>query len=103
MSDCWAGYKSLEDEGFTHETVNHSTRFMDEETGAHTIESTWRQMKAALHLYNRKTDYIFALADFMFRKKCKAEGCDPFSKFITIVGDTDWEATKDVEPLARSA
>jgi hypothetical protein len=39
----------------------------------------------------------------MFRKKCKAEGCDSFSTFMTIVGDTDWEPTIDVEPLAGSA
>jgi hypothetical protein len=60
ISDCWAGYKSLDDEGFTHVTVNHSITFVDETTGAHTntTESTWRQVKATLHPLNRRTDLV---------------------------------------------
>ena len=75
VSDCWGEYRTLDDKGFTHVAVNHSITFVDEETGGHanTIETTWRQVKAVLHPYNRKTDYIFAFAEYMFRKKCKAE------------------------------
>ena len=87
ISDCWAAYNSLRDEGYTHFTVNHSITFVDKATGAHTdtIESTWKHVKAILSLYNRKADYVFFLAEYMFRQKCKAEDVDPFCKFIEIV------------------
>ena len=42
ISDCWKAYARLEEEGYVHQTVNHSKEFMNKETGAHTntIEST---------------------------------------------------------------
>ena len=47
ISDCWAAYNSLCEEGYTHFTVNHSITFVDQTTGAHTntIESTWKHVK----------------------------------------------------------
>ena len=35
ISDCWKGYINLRKYGYTHETVNHSKEFVNEE-GAHT-------------------------------------------------------------------
>jgi len=66
ISDFWVAYSSLGDEGYTHFTVNHSTTFVDETTEAQTnmIESTWKQVKALLSLYNRKADYIYFLAEY---------------------------------------
>jgi hypothetical protein len=51
ITDCWAAYRSLPDEGFTHLRVNHSITFVDEDTGAHTntIKSTWKHVKATLN------------------------------------------------------
>ena len=39
---CWSAYRDLEAHGYTHQTVNHATCFLDAHTGAHknTTEST---------------------------------------------------------------
>jgi hypothetical protein len=96
ISDCWAAYISLHEEGYTHFTVNHSFEFVDETTGAHTdtIECTWKQVKVLLSPYNRKADYVYILAEYMFQQKCKAEGVDPFCKFMDIVAAIDWSNNK---------
>ena len=43
VSDCWKAYRSLEEAGFEHLTVNHSIEFIDAHTGAH-IERQWRDV-----------------------------------------------------------
>ena len=50
ISVCWRAYSSLNSEGFTYLTVNHSVNFVDPDSGAHTntIESTWRALKKSL-------------------------------------------------------
>jgi len=50
ISDCWKAYSSLEKEGYTHLTVNHSKEFKNPETGACTnlVESTWHAVKKSL-------------------------------------------------------
>jgi len=92
ISDCWAAYRSIPRAGYDHLTVNHSIGFKNHENDAHTntIESTWRHVKVLMHPYCRKPDYIYALADYMFRKKCTAERVEPFSKFMDIVAAIDW-------------
>jgi transposase-like protein len=82
ISDCWAAYRTVGNEGYRHQTVNHCISFVDPLTGAHTntIESTWRHVKATLHPYNRMSDYMYSLSEYMFRKKCTSEGRDPFTK-----------------------
>ena len=43
ISDCWKAYSRLEEEGYVHQTNNHSKEFLNKETGTdtNTIESTW--------------------------------------------------------------
>jgi len=50
ISDCWPALRDLESQGYTHRTVNHSTYFVDLNTGAHTntIEFKWRSIKVFL-------------------------------------------------------
>jgi hypothetical protein len=98
VTDCWAAYRSLPEEGFNHIRVNHSITFVNEDTGAHTntIESTWKHVKATLNPYNRRVPYDFFLADYTFRQKCKAEGIRQFCKFMEIVESRDWSNTKGI-------
>jgi transposase-like protein len=92
ISDCWGAYRNLDTHGYTHHTVNHNIEFVDRRTGVHTntIESTWRHMKAHLNPYNRKVDYIYDLAHYMFAARCRAENMDQFTKFLHIAATTDW-------------
>jgi transposase-like protein len=92
IRDCWGAYRDLETQGYTHRTVNHSIEFVDQRNGAHTntIESTWRHVNAYLNPYNRKGDYIYHLAHYMFVAKCRAEKVRPFTKFLHLVATTDW-------------
>jgi hypothetical protein len=91
ISDCWAAYRDLDAHGYTHHTVNHSIQFVNKHSGAHTntIEGTWRHVKALLSPYNRKGDYIFNLAHYMFATRCKAEKVHQFTKFIHLVANID--------------
>jgi hypothetical protein len=43
--------------------------------------------------YNRKADYVYILAEYMFRQRCKAEDVEPFCNFIEIVATIDWSNT----------
>jgi hypothetical protein len=91
ISDCWAAYKSMPRAGYDHLTVNHSIQLKNNENGTHTntIASTWRHVKVLMNQYNRKPDYIYVLADYMFRKKCRAQRVEPFCKFMDIVAAID--------------
>ena len=49
-TDCWKGYVNLEKHGYVLKTVNHSTNFVDPESGAYiqNIESSWSVLRARL-------------------------------------------------------
>ncbi|GBM61044.1 hypothetical protein AVEN_264372-1 [Araneus ventricosus] len=48
LSDCCSSNRSLSEEGYVHNTVNHSKNFKDPITGIHTkkIEGAWSAIKA---------------------------------------------------------
>jgi transposase-like protein len=48
-SDEWAAYRTLNQHGYLHNTVNHSRYYVDPATGVHTnnIEARWSACKAA--------------------------------------------------------
>ncbi|KAL7723806.1 hypothetical protein ACLKA6_002977 [Drosophila palustris] len=87
MSDCWKAYNCLAEEGFVHQTVNHSKNFVDPETRAHTqnIERLWRDMRDHIPRFGRKKyHFIGYLAKFQFQKKFKSHGDRVHELFMAI-------------------
>ena len=85
ISDCWKSYSNLSKYGYTHETVNHSVEYVNEQ-GAHTnkIEGHWRQLKSNLPTHGRrKHHYPSYLAEFIWRYT--NEGDDLFWAFLHII------------------
>jgi hypothetical protein len=54
-------------------------------TGAHTdtIDATWKHVKVILNAYNRQTNYIYCLAEYMFASLCRARNIYRFTMFLT--------------------
>jgi len=72
MSDCWKAYDCLSDEGFVHQTVNHSQNFVDPRSAAHTqhIERVWREVRGNIPRFGRKDSHMVGyLAEFLFKQK----------------------------------
>ena len=105
ISDCWGAKRDLDVEGYTHRTVNHTTGFVDERTGAYTntIDSTRRHVKAFLSPYNRKGCYTLHLAHYMFAAKCRAEKVDQFTKFLHLVATINWSECPPLQNRVSSA
>ncbi|XP_078042534.1 uncharacterized protein LOC144472940 isoform X2 [Augochlora pura] len=84
-TDCWKGYMNLKDHGYIHKTVNHSTNFVDPDSGAYTqnIESSWRALRARLTGGGiRKDSLIDHMCEFLCRYEVKQAGKDPFLQLI---------------------
>lgn len=82
VSDCWKSYSKLSDNGYLHETVNHSKEFVNS-NGFNTNkqEGHWRHMKTSLPIFGtRKEHFSSYLAEFMWRYKHKDS--DPFKVFL---------------------
>jgi hypothetical protein len=92
ISDCWAAYNDLDRQGYTHQTVNHRIGFVDPVTGAHTniIESYWRHLKVYVDSYNRKMGYDLDLAQYMFKARSNSNNVDPFTMFLHVAANIDW-------------
>ena len=88
ISDCWKAYSKLEEEGFQHQTVNHSKEFINKETGAHTntIESTWRAVKTSLPKHGAvKSLYDTYFVEYIFRNRYLNSATDQFLAFFDLI------------------
>ena len=84
-TDCWKGYVSLKKHDYVHKTVNHSTNFVDPESGAYTqnIESSWRVLRARLSRGSIREDTLIDhMCEFLWRFEIKRDGTDPFLQII---------------------
>ena len=72
-TDLWAGYNNLENEGYTHQIVNHSRFFSDSETGVNTntIEGVWKKVKMHISSRYRNSQIDMHLNEFIWRKTNK--------------------------------
>ena len=85
VSDCWKSYHNLDKHGYSHQTVNHSEEFVNED-GYHTnkMEGHWRHMKVTFPVFGtRKDKYSSYLAEFIWRHVNKDK--DLFATFLNDV------------------
>jgi len=70
ITDCWKGYCQLEQDNWSHLTVNHSMNFVDPTTGTHTqnIENMWWQMKRNLSS-THGANMLLHFAQYLWRRK----------------------------------
>ncbi|KAK9874101.1 hypothetical protein WA026_002455 [Henosepilachna vigintioctopunctata] len=72
MSHCWKEYDCLNDEGFLHQTVNHSKNFVDPDARSHTrrVERMFSDKNDDVHQYGQqKSHFANYLAEYYFRCK----------------------------------
>jgi hypothetical protein len=72
ISDCWRGYLSLSQEGFSHGSVNHSFNFVDPNDpsiNTQRIERMWRTLKSIIPAgASAETRWTY-LAEFIFKQR----------------------------------
>ena len=82
VSDCWKSYSKLSENGYLHETVDHSKEFVNSKGfNTNKQEGHWRHMKTSLPMLGtRKEHFSSYLAEFIWRYKHKDS--DMFKVFL---------------------
>ena len=85
-SDEWKAYSGIINEGFHHETVNHSQNFVEPFTFCHmnSIESKWRNAKIRnkRQCGTARSQMDCYLCEFMCRERQIVKNCNPFAQII---------------------
>jgi len=88
-TDKWRAYDVLSNENFRHFSINHSSNFIDPQTGVHTqnIERLWREMRSNIPRYGtRDYHYIHYLSEFLFKRLYNYnERIDAFFKIMSTM------------------
>jgi hypothetical protein len=63
----------------------------------------WCAVKKFLQPYNRREDYMYHLAHYMFAARCKAQGVPQFNQFLAILASTDWASCDTPATLPATA
>uniref|UniRef100_A0A0L8H8M8 ISXO2-like transposase domain-containing protein n=1 Tax=Octopus bimaculoides TaxID=37653 RepID=A0A0L8H8M8_OCTBM len=88
-TDKWASYRNLQQLGYIHRTVNHSTNFVDPETGACTnhTEAYWSRFKRRLkYVTGSSGDVKWSLVDeSMYREMYGFTAKKNFENFYTFL------------------
>ena len=77
VTDEWAPYNQLNEEGYHHETVNHSENYVNPVTGFNTqgVERSWVDAKAMLKKSRHPSNYLQShLDEVAWRKMKEGEG-----------------------------
>ncbi len=88
VTDKWAGYNCLKDNGYLHLTVNHSDNFVDPNTGAHTqnIECEWRPLKHRISRGGVHTKYLADhLCEYLWLREISRKNQDPFAELLKAI------------------
>ncbi|GFS95586.1 putative transposase-like protein [Nephila pilipes] len=88
----WKSYDCLANEDYEHLKVNYAYHFVNLEAQCHTnaIESMWLHIKTSLPTYNKKCDFKFYFAEFLFRASYEEKKIDAFNTFLELVKELDW-------------
>ena len=76
----------MENQGFIHETVDHSINFVDSVTGVHTnsIEGTWNGLKLSIRPRNRTIKISSHLMEFIWRRSNVYRPWEAFLEILSI-------------------
>ena len=98
ISDCWQGYNRISPFDYIHLTVNHSIKFKDPETGAHTnnIDLESLMAKEDMPSFGQRHKMIESyLASHLWRVQVKGSGDDFFTAFLdaasTVYDPKTWD------------
>ena len=92
VSDCWKVYYGIDNQKYSHLTVNHSENFIDPYTGANTqkIERFWRELKQPFYVHRgiRRNQIQDHISESLWRYNEIKKGDDHFYKAIELCRNT---------------
>lgn len=93
-TDMWPAYDNLNNLGYIHKTVNHSTNFVNPVDGTHTqnIERLWRDLKDVKKRYQGipESEIESHVYEFLWRKSCSVTYKNAFEEALNMLSEIEW-------------